>query len=80
MNKKALLKGKAALSIALLADFVVVMATGIMLYLNMGPRHVARLHTISGFLMGVLVTIHIILNFKLLIGEITGKIEIRLKK
>ncbi|NPA74716.1 MAG: DUF4405 domain-containing protein [Euryarchaeota archaeon] len=80
MNKKALLKGKAALSIVLLIDFVVVMITGILLYLHTGPHNVGKLHTISGFLMGVLVTIHIILNFKLLMGEITGKIEIRIKK
>jgi len=78
MNKKDLMKFKAILSLSLLMDFIVVMVTGIIEWA--GNTHVARLHTISGFLMGVLVAIHLIMNWKLLMGELTGKLEIKIKK
>ena len=78
--KKGMLKIKAALSILLLLDFAIVVITGIMLYASVGPRNIGMLHTISGFLMGLIATVHIILNFKLLMGEISGKIEIHIKK
>ncbi len=78
--KKGMLKVKATLSILLLVDFIIVLVTGIMLYGNMGPANIGNLHTISGFLMGLIATLHIVLNFKMLIGEITGKVEIRLRQ
>ncbi len=78
MNKNGILKIKAGLSLILLADFAVVMITGIMEWA--GNRHVARLHTITGFLMGLLVSIHLIMNWKLLMGELTGKLEIKFRE
>jgi len=78
--KKGILKIKAGLSILLLLDFILVLITGIMLYWNAGPKNTAMLHTVTGFLMGVIVIIHIVLNLKLLRGEATGKIEIRFKQ
>ena len=68
MNKKDLMKFKAILSLTLLVDFVIVMVTGIME--AAGNTHVAKLHTITGFLMGIIVTIHLIMNWKLLMGEL----------
>ena len=68
MNKKDLMKFKAILSLTLLVDFVIVMLTGIMEWV--GNTHVAKLHTITGFLMGIIVTIHLIMNWKLLMGEL----------
>ncbi len=68
MNKKDLMKFKAILSLSLLVDFAIVMVTGIVEWA--GNNHVAKLHTISGFLMGALVAIHLTLNWKLLMGEL----------
>ncbi len=77
MNRKSMLKLKAAISLALLIDFCVVMITGIILYVHGSSTKASMLHTVSGFLMGVIAALHILLNFKMLIGEIKGKIEIR---
>ena len=66
--KKQLLKMKAVLSLTLLVNFIIVMVTGIMEWA--GNNHVGKLHTITGFLMGILVTVHLILNWKLLMGEL----------
>ncbi len=68
MDKKDLLKFKAALSLTLLVDFLIVMITGIVEWA--GNNRFAKLHTVTGFLMGLLVTIHLIMNWKLLMGEI----------
>ena len=78
MNKKDLMKFKAILSLVLLVDFAIVMVTGIMEWA--GNNRVAKLHTITGFLMGLIVTIHLIMNWKLLVGELTGKLEIKMRK
>ncbi len=78
--KQAKLKLKAVLAILLLVDFIILLSTGIMMYAGIGPEKISNLHTVAGFLMGLLATIHIILNFRMLIGELTGKIEICFKQ
>ncbi len=78
--KKSLLKIKAVLSTVLLVDFLVVLITGLLLWTGDSSHNIEKLHTISGLLMGIMASIHILLNMKVLMGEITGKIEIRFRK
>ncbi len=79
MNQKNMLKVKVAISVLLLIDFAIVLITGLLLAGNV-PSNVGKLHTVSGYIMGLLAVIHIILNLKLLKGEITGKIIICFEK
>jgi len=78
MNQKNMLKVKVAISVLLLIDFAIVLITGLLLAGNFS--NVGKLHTVSGYIMGLLAVIHIILNLKLLKGEITGKIIICFEK
>ena len=76
---KPIMKTKAALSMALLAVFFLVLITGLLLWMGDSSHSIKKLHTISGLLMGIIASPHILLNLKMLIGEITGKMEIRFR-
>ena len=69
-NKKQLVvKLRGVVSILLGIMFLVVSLTGIKLFLS--PKEKATtLHIVAGFLMIVLVTIHFVLNYKLLTSEL----------
>ena len=69
-NKKQLVvKLRGIVSILLIIIFLVVSLTGIELFLSLRGR-ATMLHTVAGFLMMVLVTIHLALNYKMLVSEL----------
>ncbi len=82
---KNLMKIRAILSSLLLIVFIIVVFTGIGLYFSPSGRIAAEiswnflgfskwrlenLHTLSGFIMSGLVIIHLLINYKMFLGEI----------
>ncbi len=82
---KNIIKIKAILSLLLLITFIIVVFTGIGLYFAPSDRiireigwnfggfnkgQLENLHTLSGFIMSVLVIVHLLINYKILLGEI----------
>ncbi len=78
-------KIRAIVSLLLLITFVVVLFTGIGLYfaplgrvaretswnfVGFDKWQLEKLHTISGFIMSLLIMIHLLLNYKMLLAEI----------
>ena len=68
MKPQSIVKMRGIVSLALLVLFVILVFTGIFMYLGTGKG--ARLHTIAGFLMALLVVIHLAMNYKMLAGEL----------
>jgi len=81
----SIVKIRAVVSLLLVVLFVIVLLTGIGLYLapsdriakeidwnflGMSKWKLENLHTLSGFIMSLLLIVHLILNYKLLLTEI----------
>ena len=69
MNPKSLVKLRGLISLIILILFIIVSITGVMLYLGDGEKG-AKLHTIGGFLMAMLVVVHLGLNYRMLVVEL----------
>ena len=82
---KNTIKIRAILSLLLLITFAIVLFTGIGLYLSpsgkiaqeigwnffgFGKFQLENLHTLSGFGMSALVIIHLLMNYKMFLGEV----------
>jgi len=72
-----MMKVKGALTLLLLIDFLVVFVSGVVLLMyQRGSAQMAnmmmwnKMHTISGILMGVLVLIHFVLNYRIFACEL----------
>lgn len=68
MKPQSIVKMRGIVSLALLVLFIILVFTGILMYLGTGKG--AKLHTIAGFLMALLVVIHLAMNYKMLAGEL----------
>jgi len=82
---KNIIRIKAILSLLLLIIFIIVLFTGIGLYFSPSGRiakeiswnflgfdkwKLENLHTLSGFIMSALVIIHLLINYKMFLGEV----------
>ena len=54
----------------LIIVFIVVVATGIGLFIGVKKARLENLHTLSGFAMAILVGVHLLINYKLYINEV----------
>ena len=68
MKPQSIVKMRGIVSLTLLVVFIILVLTGILMYLGTGKG--ARLHTIAGFLMALLVIIHLAMNYRMLVGEL----------
>ena len=69
MRNKKVVKIRGIVSILLGVMFLIASITGIKLFLSPKGR-AATLHTAAGFLIMALATIHLILNYKMLVSEL----------
>lgn len=69
MRNKKVVKIRGIVSILLGVMFLIASITGIKLFLSPKGR-VTTLHTAAGFLIMALATIHLILNYKMLVSEL----------
>jgi len=69
MRNKKVVKIRGIVSILLGVMFLIASITGIKLFLSPKGR-ATTLHTAAGFLIMALATIHLILNYKMLISEL----------
>ena len=83
---KNILKIKGILSLLIIITFIIVLFTGIGLYFSPSGKiareiswsflifnkfQLEKLHTISGFIMSALVLVHLSLNYKMFLSEIS---------
>ncbi|MCD6522408.1 MAG: DUF4405 domain-containing protein [Candidatus Diapherotrites archaeon] len=67
------MRAKPIVSSLLLITFLVVLLTGIALWISprgVGKHTITQVHTIIGFLMSALIIAHFWLNYRIFIGEI----------
>jgi len=69
MRNKKVVKIRGIVSILLGVMFLIASITGIKLFLSPKGR-ATTLHTAAGFLIMALATIHLILNYKMLVSEL----------
>ena len=68
-KKRMMVKIRGVVSITLFVVFLVVTVTGIKMFLSQHEKG-TLIHTYAGFLMIILVAVHLLLNYRMLLSEL----------